>query len=296
MPGMKLRILITLIFILGSLQQMSAGSKRALLIGLSNYPKYRQAQLDWHNIHGANDVHIIGNTLKKQGFSITTLINRQATAQNVRKALVRLSKQTKAGDMVYIQFSGHGQPFEDRNGDETDGWDEAIVPYNAGQQYIAKVYDGRNHIIDDELNVYITNIRKKAGVRGFVYVVLDACHMGGASRGEEDEDSVFVRGTNIGFSRNGKAFVPRIDTRPVIKVPNGKGLAPTCYIEACRSYQSNTEIKVGNQYYGPLSYYINIVLSHNKLSTNIAWVDSVRKLMNSDRRLGRQNMVVERSK
>jgi small nuclear ribonucleoprotein (snRNP)-like protein len=294
---MRLRIFIILTLTLFCLQSVFAGSKRALLIGLSDYPKYKQTQLDWHNIHGANDVALIGGTLKKQGFTVTTLTNKQATAQAVRKAFARLAKQTKAGDLIYVHFSGHGQPFEDRNGDEADGWDESLVPYNAGQRYVANVYDGRNHIIDDELNVYITNIRKKAGVRGFVYVVLDACHMGGASRGDEDdEDSVYVRGSNVGFSRSGKVFMPRIDTRPVIKVPVGKNMAPTCYLEACRSYQANVEIKEGKQYYGPLSYYINKALSHNKLNTNTAWIDNVRKLMNADRRLVKQNMVVERSK
>lgn len=90
--------------------------------------------------------------------------------------------------------------------------------------------------------------------------------------------------------------MPRIDTRPVIKVPVGTNMAPTCYLEACRSYQTNTEIKEGKQYYGPLSYYINKVLSHNKLNSNTAWIDNVRKQMNADRRLVKQNMVVERSK
>lgn len=294
---MTKRLIISALTFAVCILSASAMTKRALLIGLSDYPKYKQTQLDWHNIHGANDVALIGGTLKKQGFTVTALTNKQATAQAIRKAFARLSKQTKAGDLVYVHFSGHGQPFEDRNGDEADGWDEAIVPYNAGQHYIDNVYDGRNHIIDDELNIYITNIRKKAGVKGFVYVVLDACHMGDASRGDEDdEDSVYVRGSNVGFSRSGKPFIPRIDARPVIKVPGGTNMSPTCYLEACRSYQTNTEIKEGKQYYGPLSYYINKVLSRSKLNMNTAWIDNVRKLMNADRRLVKQNMVVERSK
>ncbi len=293
---MRNRIAIIVLLLALCINGVSAAKKRALLIGVSTYPKYRQVQLDWHNIHGANDAALIGSTLRCQGFTVTTLTNRQATAKSIRRAFARLAGQTLNGDLIYIQFSGHGQPFEDRNGDEADGWDEAIVPYDAGQRYVAKVYDGRNHIIDDELNVYITNIRKKAGPSGFVYVVLDACHMGGASRGEEeDEDSVIVRGTNVGFSRSGKPFIPRIDTRPVIRIPQGRGIAKTCYLEACRSYQSNSEIKVGNQYYGPLSYYINRVLSKLKLTSNTSWVESVRSLMKSDRRLTRQNMVTEES-
>lgn len=272
----------------------SAITKRALLIGLSTYPKYKQTQLSWNNIHGANDVTLIGNTLTRQGFAIATLTNQQATSQAIRKAFARLTRQTKPGDLVYIHFSGHGQPFEDRDGDETDGWDESIVPYNAGQRYVANAYDGRNHIIDDELNVYITNIRKKVGTKGFVYVVIDACYSGGMSKGDE-EDSLFIRGTNVGFSRSGRPFVPRIDKHRSFRVSEVRNAAEVCYIEACRPYQTNTEIKIGSHYYGPLSYYINKVLSRTRLSANLSWVDKVRKEMETDRRLIKQNIVVERS-
>lgn len=292
---MRKALAIVVIMLAACVANASAAAKRALLIGLSTYQKHNQPQLCWSNIHGANDVALIGGTLKRQGFSVTTIANQQATAQAMRKALARLARQSRPGDLVYIHFSGHGQPFEDSDGDEADGWDEALVPYNAGRQYVAGAYDGSNHITDDELNAAITNIRKKVGAKGFVYVVLDACHMGGASRGDEDEDSVFVRGTAVGFSRSGKPFVPRIDARPVIRVPAGRNMANTCYIEACRAYQSNREIRVGTQYYGPLTFYVNKVLSRHALSASTSWVDDVKKLMASDKRLVRQNIVVETS-
>lgn len=273
----------------------SGATKRALLIGLSTYPRHKQSQLNWNSIHGANDVALIGRTLKRQGFAITALTNQQATAQAIRKVLAGLIRQTRSGDLVYIHFSGHGQPFEDRDGDETDGWDEAIVPYNAGLRYVENVYDGRNHIVDDELNVYITKIRKKAGAKGFVYVVIDACYSGGMSKGDEEEDSVIVRGTNIGFSRSGKPFVPRIDKRGSLKVPDVSNAAGACYLEACRSYQTNTEIRAGTQYYGSLSYYVNKVLLKTKLTANSSWVEKVKDEMKADKRLIKQDVVVERS-
>jgi hypothetical protein len=31
------------------------------------------------------------------------------------------------GDIIYLHFSCHGQPFEDMNGDEADGWDESYL-------------------------------------------------------------------------------------------------------------------------------------------------------------------------
>lgn len=155
----------------------SMAKKRALLIGISHYPQTPKSNpCTWTNIHGCNDVRLLRGTLQKQGFRITTLTNAQATASHIRRALKRLCQQAAKGDMVVIHFSGHGQPFEDLSGDEADGWDEAIVPYDAKKCY-SRTYTGQCHIIDDELERYINSLRTTVGPRGFVYVVLDACHM-----------------------------------------------------------------------------------------------------------------------
>lgn len=210
----------------------SMAKKRALLIGISHYPQTtRNNPCTWTNIHGSNDVRLLQGTLQKQGFRITTLTNAQATASHIRRALKRLCQQAAKGDMVVIHFSGHGQPFEDLSGDEADGWDEAIVPYDAKKCY-SRTYTGRCHIIDDELERYINSLRTTVGPRGFVYVVLDACHMGGASRDESETDSAAcARGTNVGFSPNGRTYIPRIDRRGHFTVKASPRMAGVCYIE-----------------------------------------------------------------
>lgn len=273
-----------------------AGGKRALLIGISDYPKHSASELTWNPIHGLNDVELIKGTLRKQGFTITTLTNAKATAVKIRSAFKRLIEECRQGDMVYIHFSGHGQAYEDLSGDEADGWDEAIVPYDAMLQYKKGVYEGRNHILDDELDVYISSIRSKVGRRGFVYLILDACHMGGASRGDEiEEDELFIRGTDQGFTPNGKKYIPKIDRRGNMKVQTGSGMGSICILEACRAYQTNAEIKQGGQYYGPLTYYINQTLQKVNLSASTEWIETVRSLMGKDKRLIKQNMVSEKS-
>ena len=275
-----------------------SATKRALLIGISEYPTNKTVkEATWPVIHGANDVQIIGKTLKSQGFRVSTLTNANATASKIRKALAKLQSEANAGDIIYLHFSCHGQPVEDQNGDEKDGWDEAIVPYDAWKSPIVGVYDGSNHILDDELNTAISKIRDKIGIRGFVYVVIDACHSGGMDRGEEDEndDEVFLRGTSSGFSLSNKSYVPRVDSRSNIPITPTAGWADVCMLEACRSYQSNYEIKPTNTYYGPLSYYVNDVLSKLPLKHDLGWVKEVESLMKNDKRLTRQNMVYESS-
>ncbi|WP_337363508.1 caspase family protein [Prevotellamassilia timonensis] len=272
----------------------SMAKKRALLIGISHYPQTtRNNPCTWTNIHGSNDVRLLRGTLQKQGFRITTLTNAQATASHIRRALKRLCQQAAKGDMVVIHFSGHGQPFEDLSGDEADGWDEAIVPYDAKKCY-SRTYTGQCHIIDDELERYINSLRTTVGPRGFVYVVLDACHMGGASRDESETDSAAcVRGTNVGFSPNGRTYIPRIDRRGHFTVKASPRMAGVCYIESCRAYQTNTEIYEQGQYYGPLSFYINQALQHTPLTHDLQWVHKVVEAMLHDKRLIKQNPVIE---
>ncbi len=132
------------------------------------------------------------------------------------------------------------------------------------------------------------------GPTGFVYVIVDACHAGGISREEsEAEEGCRQRGTNVGFSPHGRRYIPRIDRRGHMKVESSPKLAGICYIEACRSYQTNTEIKVGKTFYGPLSYYVNRTLSLIALSPNTSWVTGVVRAMRQDRRLVNQNPVIE---
>ncbi len=268
-------------------------SKHALLIGISQYPQYKEADDSWQPIHGANDVALLSPTLRKQGFHVTSLTNAHATADAIRKSLSALCSRVQKNDIVYIHFSCHGQPYEDLNGDEEDGWDETIVPFDARRRF-SEHYDGHNHILDDELELIINKIRRRAGHAGCIYVIVDACHSGGASRDEKPtDDELFIRGTDCGFSPMGKKFIPKINRHSHFKVRQDTTLAKVCYIESCRSYQTNAEIKENGMFYGPLSFYINKTLKSWTLNDDTRWITRVVKFMSTDKRLIRQNPVIE---
>ena len=287
--------LITCLIMTFMIQSVKAQTKHALVIGISEYEKTNDN--GWAAIHGANDAELMISVLKRQGFKSTKIIDKAATAKRIRKGLNDLVASCKSGDIVYLHFSCHGQPFEDLDGDEDDGWDESIVPYDAQMVYKKKVYEGQNHITDDELHTYLQKIRKAIGSKGYVCVVIDACHAGGSSRGDdeiEENEEKFERGTKKGFSPSGKEFRPRINAKGAFRIPHESGLANIMILEACRSYQSNYEIKQNGKYYGPLSYYVSEVLAKRKLSCSIDWISEVNSLMKTDKRLTtRQNMVYE---
>lgn len=165
---------------------------------------------------------------------------------------------------------------------------------DAQKVYIKNKYKGENHITDDELNRFFRTIRTKIGRKGYLTIVVDACHAGTSYRGEENEDSIFVRGTNTGFSERGLKFVPKIDKRGKIRIEKSNNMSDICIIEACRSYQVNNEIKFNGKYYGSLSYYTNKVLqSINNIIWRGRWYNDIIALMSKDSRLIRQNPVIE---
>lgn len=293
LENMRLTILISLISLCSCLS--FAQNKRAFLVGISDYQSSNNnTSNSWENIHGANDVAILTPTLQKHGFKVSSIVNQQATASNIRKQLFKFSSSCKPGDIVYLHFSCHGQPVEDLDGDEADGWDEAIIPVDAQKVYIKNKYKGENHITDDELNRFFRTIRTKIGRKGYLTIIVDACHAGTSYRGEENEDSVFVRGTNTGFSERGLKFVPKIDKRGKIRIEKSNNMSDICIMEACRSYQVNNEIKFNGKYYGSLSYYTNKVLqSINNIVWRSRWYDDIIALMSKDTRLIRQNPVIE---
>ena len=272
-----------------------AQTKRALMIGISDYGYVGQPDT-WTNIHGANDVNLLYPTLKNKGFVVTKICDKAATAKRIRSEFKKLISSCKLGDFVYIHFSGHGQPYEDLDGDEEDGWDESIIPYDAQIKYVKGKYEGKNHITDDELYKYYQNLRKSVGPKGFIFVVIDGCHAGSSYMGEEDNvDESTMRGTNKAFTINNKNYQPRLNTKSCFRISKKEGLANIILIQACRSYQSNYEIKENGQYYGPLSFYLNKVLTSSNSIFDINIILKVKQMMNQDSRLVRQNMVYETS-
>lgn len=239
----------------------SFAEKRALVIGIGEYP---DVDYGWHNINGDNDVPIIEEMLRCNGFSqpnINTLTNHEATYVGIVQAIEGLICLVNRGDIVYIHFSGHGQQITDLNGDESDGWDESWIPYDALQEPTT-YYNGERHLIDDELNYYLHKISRKIGENGRLIVISDACHSGTATR--DITDTCTVRGSSA-------KFILSVNTKP-----KGYTSQPIQWIaiSACADNECNRQCNgtswadvapVTTRPYGSLSY--ALYLLRDRLST-----------------------------
>lgn len=288
---MRFRLYLILVAMLLS-SVVLAQRKRAFLVGISHYDT-ALTSYQWNNINGVEDVNLLCPILNKQGFSTTTLLDEQATFDGIVSHLETFTGKTKKGDIVYLHFSTHGQPVEDVNGDEEDGWDESIVPIDAYKLYKKGVYEGQKHLTDDLLNKYIKKLRDKIGSTGFLFVVIDACHAGTSSRANDET----VRGTHVGFTYNNKVFKPSTSKKSHYRIEASAKQSNVMFIEACRPDQVNTEIKVDGKRYGPLSYNIAQTLSDFTLTTNSNdFIERVKhSLIETGRWPNNQNLVTETS-
>lgn len=232
----RLLTILSVVLIFSSLQ-LSAQTKRALVIGIGE-----QADKSWAKINGDKDVPLVQQMLHKVGYTdVRTLVNKQATKAGIISAFKKLAAQCTDGDIVYVHFSGHGQQVTDVNGDEgkKDGWDESWIPYDAYLRYDEKRYKGEKHLIDDELNTLLIAIRNKIGDSGKLLVVVDACHSGDSSRGDDIDET--VRGVK-------DEFVIPVKRRGTARKAPEQWLT----LSACKDYQLNQEMK--NPKVGKLTY------------------------------------------
>jgi hypothetical protein len=134
---------------------------------------YRQNPLD----SPAKDaIAFRGKLISEFGFmgqNIALFTDDEATKDGIMSALKNAVGRLKAGDVFVFYFSGHGTQTADRNFEEPDLLDEALVPYDAVT--ITELVRS-NLIVDDELRTLFDAV---PGDRN-VCVVLDSCHSGTA--------------------------------------------------------------------------------------------------------------------
>lgn len=206
---------------------LSAQTRRALVIGLGE-----QQDKSWAKINGDKDVPYVKEILAAADYmDVRTLINRQATKAAIVKAFKSLANSCRVGDVVYIHFSGHGQQMTDVDGDEGDGLDESWIPYDAYLRYGTNDR-GEKHLTDDEINVLLTGIRNKIGTSGKLLVVVDACHSGDSSRGDDMDET--VRGVY-------DEFVISTKKKAGLQIRANKEQWLT--LSACKDFQLNQEMK-----------------------------------------------------
>jgi hypothetical protein len=151
------------------LHARGGGTVRALVMGVDKYPKLADAA----SLHGAvADAKDLSSALTADGVKVTTLTDGAVVRKTVIDEMDRLVRESKAGDLVIIAYSGHGMRV---NGYKR--WDGANR--NAYHSQIAlsnfNPTTGYEFIVDGEMRAWYARFDAK---NVDVLVVMDTCHGG----------------------------------------------------------------------------------------------------------------------
>lgn len=239
-----------LIFVVMSGSHIDARTGRALIVAIGEYPM----DSGWETIHGDNDGVLVSELLRRNHYrQVILLKNEKATKEAITLSFQKLYDDADIGDYLFLHFSCHGQQMMDLNGDEEDGLDEALIPYDALFWYIPGIYEGEKHICDDELGEWIDRLRRKLGKSGQIFVLLDACHSGTANR---YVSNIYIRGVNKIFAPDNYKPLPGRHLERSMKLKPLDNLAPTMILSACEAEETNYEYysRKSRCHYGKLTY------------------------------------------
>ena len=219
-------------------------NKNALLIGCN----YNNSA---YQLNGCiNDVNNIKSMIKNIGFNninvLTDETDKTPNKINILTELTNLLSNSNNNDLLFFSYSGHGSQVVDRNGDETDGRDEAMVPLDF------------NVITDDELKKVIQTYLKPNVT---LFALFDCCNSGTIL----DLKYQYLDSLNYdNYTENDKA----IDT-----------IGNVIMISGCTDNQTSADAFINNTSQGAMTWaFIESVNSKPKLSWR-ELIQNMRKLL-----------------
>jgi hypothetical protein len=138
-------------------------NRHALIIGISRYAEANVPPLPGAHIDRESATQMAG-AMQVPASNISYLQDEQATGDNIRAAIRKLTETVQDGDRVFIHYSGHGTRYNDP---ASGGCVEALLAYDGGQS---------GTLTNREMAELLKPITNKTDK---LIVMYDACHSGG---------------------------------------------------------------------------------------------------------------------
>jgi len=141
--------------------------RKALLVGINRY------RIPGAELRGCvNDAKLMARILRRFGFTrqdLTVLTDAAATRSGILQALQALIQGAQPGEVLVYYHSGHGTQVPDKEGDEADRRDEALVPHD---------HSWRQPLLDDHLGALLKTVPEGVALT----VLIDTCFSGTMTR------------------------------------------------------------------------------------------------------------------
>lgn len=247
---------------------------KALLVGIN---AYQNAPL-----RGCiNDVMQMKALLKRYyGFAdegIRLLVDEAATSAAIKEGLEWLAQGGADFDSVRVfHYSGHGAYVADQNGDEPDGRDECLVPYD---------YKSAGMLTDDTLKLLYDRFPRT----GNLTLIMDSCYSGSVQRVADTdityrflpvsmEEQERIDAAAARFAKEQQAFVVKqlmlLRDQPLTEDEMAQKVhrlmtkfekqrfgdirvrEANVLLAGCRADQQSADAHIGGDYHGAFTYYL----------------------------------------
>jgi hypothetical protein len=257
-------------------------AKLALCIGVNDYPGTGS------DLAGCvNDANDWKQALEARGFDVETLLDRQATGKAMRAGMRDLLARAAGGDTVVIQFSGHGSFVPDTNGDESDGTDECLCPYDV---------EKKGPVTDDDLFEIFS--AREPGVR--LVMFSDSCHSGTVARFNPITTPPSIKGGHAP-QRTVRFLAPQafLSRKQVARLGTGRGpraaSAPgrhaALLMSGCQDVEYSYDAWFGGRPNGAFTFVaLRELKKLKKDATYQDWFDRIRKVLPSQQYPQRPNL------
>jgi hypothetical protein len=176
------------------------------------------------------------------------------------------------GDSLVITYSGHGTWVPDSSGDEPDGRDEGLCPYD-----IATV----GPLLDDEIRGLFA--ARAAGAR--LLLISDSCHSGSVTRGREDD--LDPGGSRVRFlpleAWMSKEELPRPGGQTPPLVSGLRRSGGDLLLSGCKDTEYSYDTSFQGRPNGAFTYYAIKTLRERRPANYDAWFNAVREYLPSAR-------------
>jgi hypothetical protein len=234
-------------------------SKRVVTHGINDY------QGDDSDLRGClNDQLNVVTSLavKSPGFENRMYSDNSVTVNNFLYTIDKAIAALRPGDHLLIHYSGHGTQKYDRNGDEHDGYDEALY-----------LYDGI--LIDDRIHELLIKIPEGA----IVVVLLDSCFSGTATRASNPiyNKPRFKKTKGLFLRRRTRKRLFRSDENA--DKGFGANELPWIVISGCGEQQTSSDAFINGNYNGAFTFYAMKALEPGM--TYRTWFEKIRTYLPS---------------
>lgn len=218
--------------------------KKAVCFGINNYPNPQ------NNLKGCiNDMYEWEHLFSTLGFEITCIQDDEVTTDRFLTELTFALIESVPGDVIVFTYSGHGTQVYDADGDEQDGYDEALY-----------LYDGAliDDLIRDSLSLLATGVH-------FIFIS-DSCFSGSVTRKIPTTAynvQRFIRTSNIPATVNRKR--PFLDQADMVDV----------LLSGCNDHEYSYDALIAGSFHGAFSYFATRSYKWGQTFTN--WYDAIRK-------------------